>query len=187
VNSGSGTNLSIYSYSIANASGGSGYDYNGNVQSYTDSVTGAWSNLGYDSLNRLSAGTQLPVSGLPQSYCWTYDSFGNRTAQAISNQPFTNTAGATACQLAGSATLLANTAANFDASNRMTATSQNPNQANGYDTAGNVINDGVNSYLYDAEGRICAVANSPVPGMTTMTEYIYDAEGNRVAKGSITS
>jgi len=50
-----------------------------------------------------------------------------------------------------------------------------------------VINDGVNSYLYDAEGRICAVANSPVPGMTTMTEYIYDAEGNRVAKGTITN
>ena len=156
-------------------------------ESYTDSVTGAWSNLGYDSLNRLSAGTQMPPSGPPQSYCWTYDSFGNRTAQAISNQPFTNAAGATSCQLAGSATLLANTAANYDASNRMTATSQNPNQVNGYDAAGNVTNDGVNSYLYDAEGRICAVANSPVPGMTTMTEYIYDAEGNRVAKGSITS
>jgi len=46
--------------------------------------------------------------------------------------------------------------------------------------------DGIYSYLYDADGRICAVANTPMPGMTTMTGYVYDASGTRVAKGTIT-
>jgi RHS repeat-associated protein len=57
----------------------------------------------------------------------------------------------------------------------------------GYDAAGNVINDGMNQYLYDGEGRICAVASSPMPSMMVMTGYIYDADGTRVAKGSITA
>ena len=37
----------------------------------------------------------------------------------------------------------------------------------------------------DGEGRICAVANTAVQGPAIMTRYLYDAEGNRVAKGSI--
>lgn len=55
-----------------------------------------------------------------------------------------------------------------------------------YDEAGDAVGDNLNQYLYDAEGRICAVANTPVPSMSMMTGYIYDAEGTRVAKGSIT-
>jgi RHS repeat-associated protein len=47
--------------------------------------------------------------------------------------------------------------------------------------------DGQNQYLYDAEGRICAVFSSPIAGVASMTGYIYDADGNRVAKGTITS
>jgi RHS repeat-associated protein len=39
-------------------------------------------------------------------------------------------------------------------------------------------------YLYDGEGRICAVKNLTVG---SMTGYLYDAEGNRIAKGSITT
>jgi len=46
-----------------------------------------------------------------------------------------------------------------------------------------VTYDGLNSYLYDAEGRICAVKNS----VGSLTGYIYDAAGIRVAKGSLTS
>ncbi len=42
--------------------------------------------------------------------------------------------------------------------------------------------DGQNSYLYDAEGRICAVENG-----SGKTGYVYDAGGIRVAKGSLTS
>jgi hypothetical protein len=41
-------------------------------------------------------------------------------------------------------------------------------------------------YLYDAEGRGCAVKGAPVDGISAMTGYVYDADGNRVAKGTIT-
>jgi RHS repeat-associated protein len=180
-----GTGATVYSFAGS-------YDGVGNLTGYTDSVMGTWSMLssngtsGYDSLNRLSAATQTPVSGAAQSFCWTYDSFGNRTNQAISNMPFTNAAGATTCQLAGSANLVANTWANYNANNQFTATSQAPGGVS-YDVAGNVLNDGQNQYLYDAEGRICAVASSPVPSMTVMTGYLYDADGTRVAKGRIST
>jgi RHS repeat-associated protein len=49
-----------------------------------------------------------------------------------------------------------------------------------------VLNDGKNAYLYDGEGRLCAVdANYSVS--PSYTQYIYDAGGARVAKGSLTS
>src|SRR5580658_6359240 len=54
------------------------------------------------------------------------------------------------------------------------------------DAAGDVLYDGANYYSYDAEGRICAVQNYPQSGGTVATGYIYDAEGTRVAKGSVT-
>jgi RHS repeat-associated protein len=40
---------------------------------------------------------------------------------------------------------------------------------------------------YDAEGRICAVYSNPVLGASSMTGYLYDADGTRVAKGSISA
>ena len=43
--------------------------------------------------------------------------------------------------------------------------------------------DGLNSYLYDAEGRLCAVQNS----VGNMTGYFYDGSGIRVARGKLTS
>jgi RHS repeat-associated protein len=41
--------------------------------------------------------------------------------------------------------------------------------------------------VYDGEGRVCAVRSEPIPGTYTMTGYVYDAEGNRVSKGTILS
>ena len=57
-----------------------------------------------------------------------------------------------------------------------------------YDAAGDVTYDGVNNYAYDGEGRLCAMQyvtgiGSPGP----IVGYIYDAEGTRVAKGTLTS
>jgi len=46
-----------------------------------------------------------------------------------------------------------------------------------------VTYDGLNSYLYDAEGRLCAVQNS----VGNMTGYFYDGSGIRVARGKLTS
>ena len=45
-----------------------------------------------------------------------------------------------------------------------------------------MIQDGVNSYVYDAEGRVCAMH-----GVSGMVGYQYDANGARVSKGSISS
>ncbi|MGB6193138.1 MAG: RHS repeat-associated core domain-containing protein, partial [Terracidiphilus sp.] len=53
--------------------------------------------------------------------------------------------------------------------------------------AGNILSDGVVNYLYDAEGRVCAVAYTPMPGNTSYYGYEYDAEGNRVSKGTIST
>ena len=54
-----------------------------------------------------------------------------------------------------------------------------------YDQAGDVDVDPQNQYLYDAEGRICAVSSPNPLGGTIMTGYIYDADGTRVSKGTI--
>jgi hypothetical protein len=43
-----------------------------------------------------------------------------------------------------------------------------------YDAAGNVIQDSLNQYRYDAEGRICAV-QSNATGSAVYTGYVYDA------------
>jgi RHS repeat-associated protein len=182
----SGVALPIYEY---NAAGG--YDANGNVLSYTDSVMGAWS-FGYDQLNRLVTAANggallpntaaVPAPGWAADFCWAYDAFGNRLAQSTSNTQF-NTSDGT-CSTSG--TLYQNTIASYDAQNHVTSTN-----APGftltppppiYDAAGDVVNDGKNAYLYDAEGRICAVASNG-----NMTGYLYDAAGNRVAKGNISS
>jgi RHS repeat-associated protein len=171
------------------------YDPLGNLTSYTDSVMGTFNFVtgsgasGYDTLNRLSAGTLTPPSGsnqAPQSFCWSYDGFGNRITQATSNQPFSNAAGATTCQLANSGTLLSNAWTNQSAANnnRLAGASAAPGGV-AYDASGDVTYDGQNQYLYDGDGRICAVASTPIPGMTTMTGYVYDASGTRVAKGTI--
>jgi RHS repeat-associated protein len=172
-NAGSGSGQPVYSYSAV-------YDGAGNVTSYNDLVMGAW-NFSYDTLNRLATSLNTQASQASQQYagmsgCWSYDAFGNRTLEAISATPCTNNPVPTSWANY-------NTTAN---NNQFTNTSQAPGGV-GYDLAGDVLNDGVNTYLYDGEGRICAVSSQPLPNMTVMTGYLYDAEGTRVAKGTITT
>ena len=180
----------VYSYSVTTPSGASGYDGVGNVTAMQDSVMGA-SSYSYDNLNRVASSAYSSGSNSGQHTCWSYDSFGNRTNQATSNAAFTNAAGA-ACAPASGATYQP-AAVTVDAGNHLTTTPQLPSGLAGssgtwpnngiYDLAGNVINDGVNRYLYDAEGRVCAV-QSPTSGMIG---YQYDTDGARVGKGTITS
>ncbi len=76
---------------------------------------------------------------------------------------------------------------NGTGNNQMSGSSQNVNQGQYYDASGNIGNDGISAYLYDGEGRICAVQQQ-IPGIgSAMTGYIYDADGNRVAKGTISA
>jgi RHS repeat-associated protein len=170
------------------------YDAVGNVLGDFDSVMGTW-DFTYDSLNRLVTANASRNPYPYSNYCWAYDGFGNRLIEAESNQPFAvgSPAPDGACQPAegqdvmfNSSWALFNGTVNGTANNQMNATSQNVNQGSGYDAAGNVTYDGLNQYLYDGEGRICAVAES-VNGTTWLTGYIYNAEGERVSKGSITS
>jgi RHS repeat-associated protein len=139
------------------------------------SVMGTWSDS-YDTLNRLltaTAGANVPQPYAGNFGCWIYDAFGNRTSESMST---------TAC---ASNPPLTSWAAYYP-NNRIQSTSQAPGGVS-HDRAGDVTNDGLNQYLYDGEGRICAVASTPVPGMTTMTGYLYDAAGTRVAKGTISA
>jgi RHS repeat-associated protein len=146
-------------------------------KSHTDSVMGSWS-FGYDSLNRLTSTQNTAVTGVSGSYadlygCWTYDAFGNRLLEAYS------TASTTPCT----------TGANDNAQSTSTPQSASYNNrlsTRTHDAAGNVTYDLVNgnSYLYDAEGRLCAMASGAITG--SYTQYVYDAEERRVAKGTIT-
>lgn len=160
----------VYNYSA-------NYDGNSNVINYNDSVMGAW-NFYYDSLNRLSNSQNVGTTSTSTSYagmygCWSYDSFGNRTSEATSTTTCNNNPPLT-------------TWSAFNANNQLVNTSQ-AIAGVGTDSSGNVTNDGQHQYLYDAEGRICAVYTSVYGIGAFMTGYIYDAEGRRVSKGSITS
>jgi RHS repeat-associated protein len=156
---------SLYTYSVPTG----GYDHVGNLLKYVDSVTGTWS-FTYDSLNRLSTGseTAAPVGGsggsyLGQNLCNFYDSFGNRTQGSFQTAACTAT----------------NNAVMYGTNNRIT------NNLYTYDAAGDVTFDGTNWYAYDDGGRLCAIQTSPVGGSVAYG-YLYDAEGRRVAKGTIT-
>ncbi len=173
---------SIYNYSAF-------YDGVGNVSSLNDSVIGNWT-FTYDSLNRIASGsvTLGDLSGRYPYMCWSYDAFGNRTQQEMSSLGFlSGSGGGSACQPQSTAPV-ATDIASYDGNNRVSGTNAHGVTATpSYDSAGNILWDGAESYLYDAEGRVCAVKGAPIFGETVMTGYIYDAEGRRVAKGSIQS
>jgi RHS repeat-associated protein len=170
----------VYQYTVPTG----GYDPAGNLLSYTDNVMGTWG-FSYDTLNRLVSATDNESGNPNTNYCWAYDDFGNRLQQAGSNAAFTNAKGAAACTAATNASFT-NSWASYNANNQITGS---PQAAGGlaYDPAGDVTNDGQNRYLYDAEGRICAVYSNPIAGVPAMTGYLYDADGTRVAKGNITA
>ena len=71
----------------------------------------------------------------------------------------------------------------YNGQNQIRASSQAPG-GYGYDAAGDIAYDGSNNYVYDDEGRLCAVRTSLTGAWTG---YLYDAAGNRVAKGSLSS
>ncbi|MGB0064807.1 MAG: RHS repeat-associated core domain-containing protein, partial [Terracidiphilus sp.] len=174
--SASSTQQTVYSYSLV-------YDPAGNVSSVNDSVMGAW-NYGYDTLNRLVTGQDTATTSASQQFagqnlCWAYDSFGNRTVQSQQSA-------ACPAQSASMWVFNANNQVGAVIAPNSGAVSPSPYT---YDAAGDVTMDETkgNQYLYDAEGRICASLSQAVDGTTVMTGYVYNADGNRVAKGTITS
>ena len=154
----------------------------------TWTMTAPGGGSGYDTLNRLMAANATWPDGTPQSFCWQYDNFGNRLQQEASSEAFTSgSGGATACTAQSGATLATDLASYYTNNQIQSTNARGVTYMPGYDAAGNVLSDGANSYLYDAEGRVCAVESTPIPGMTAMTGYLYDADGTRVAKGTIST
>jgi RHS repeat-associated protein len=104
----------------------------------------------YDSLNRLSSMADSDSSQVCKGLSWTYDAWGNRTAQILK---------AGACRTFSVA---------VNTNNQFVGL---PYQ---YDAAGNMTHDASHSYSYDAEGHIIKV-----DGGSTAT-YVYDANGRRI-------
>jgi len=137
------------------------YDGNGNATAYNDSVAGNWT-VKNDSLHRFLSSTGT-YNGGASSFQETYDHFGNRnveyfTYKGVQNQP--------------------SPYLNFTAANNRVATWT-------YDNAGNLLNDGTNNYLYDAEDRLCAVQQVAASGH--MIGYVYAPDGTRLGKGNLSS
>jgi RHS repeat-associated protein len=137
------------------------YDGNSNVTGYNDSVNGSWT-ITNDALHRLTKSTGT-MNGVAATFQETYDHFGNRnveyfTYNGVQSQP--------------------SPYLNFTAGNNRAANST-------YDNAGNLLSDGTNSYLYDAEDRLCAVQQATTGG--DMIGYVYAADGPRLGKGNLTS
>ena len=66
----------------------------------------------------------------------------------------------------------------YNTSNQVTYSSLNSGAGLTYDAAGDMTYDGLNTYLYDAEGRISTVKNS----VGAITGYVYDAVGIRTTQ-----
>jgi RHS repeat-associated protein len=179
----------LYKYTILSYVSGSnpvGYDAAGNVVGFTDTAMGNWG-FSYDSLNRLAGGATSQAGNTKPNYCWSYDPFGNRAQQEASSLTFVaGSGGLNTCTPQSSASVSTDIAS-FNGYNQITSTNaRGATVTPQYDGRGNVTTDGLDTYLYDAEGRICASKSQPVPGVTAMTGYAYDADGQRVGKGPIT-
>ncbi|MDR3750720.1 MAG: hypothetical protein P4K94_04460, partial [Terracidiphilus sp.] len=164
----------------------SGFDAAGNLTNYSDStynggsIMGTWS-FQYDTLNRLVSAAAAAGTYTGQNLCWSYDAFGNRTLQSEQTS---------ACSNAGNiaSTLVFNTNNQLSGVIPPGSTVPSPSTLL-YDAAGDVTQDILtsNQYVYDAEGRICAFSTPSGTGGSIVVGYLYDANGARVAKGTIHS
>ena len=134
-----------YAYSSAGAN-------NGQISGITDGMdTGRTASYTYDGLGRLSTAATVGSSGYPAwGLSWTYDRFGNRTAQ-------TNTAGSVPSD---SLTISATT-------NQVTGSGYS------YDISGNMTSDYVNLFTADAASNQISSYNGVAAG------YLYDGKGIR--------
>ncbi len=174
------TAATVYSYCVPGpnnpscSSSNSGFDEVGNTTQSSDSVMGQWS-FGYDHQNRLTSAVPATgaYSGQSQQLCMNYDSFGNRTQSDFQT---------TACNPGSDPAT-----ARYSAANQITWFLNSAPSGFAYDASGDVTSDGINYYAYDGEGRLCATETWPYSGGVVAFGYVYDAEGRRVAKGTVNS
>lgn len=129
---------------------------NGQITGITDNVeTGRSVSYTYDALHRLKTAVTTGSTTYPQwGLSWTYDRYGNRSAQS---------------QTAGSPPANSLTFATTSGAGAYT------NRPDGYshDANGNMTNDGANTLTYDAENRVVAAGGAT---------YSYDGGGLRLKK-----
>ncbi len=135
---------SDYSYAVP----ANGYAPNGDILAFTDSATGGFQDS-YNDLNQLATALCTPNCN-SASAAYAYDRYGNRWSESANFTPPAAPENATF----------------NNAANHLDGYS--------YDAAGNLLNDGVHAYAYDAENRLLSVDG----GATA--SYAYDAEGRRV-------
>jgi RHS repeat-associated protein len=152
----SGTTLFGVTYGYTQNGGNTGQ-----ITSITDSVdAGRTVNYTFDALHRLSTAVTNGSTNYPKwGLSWTYDRYGNRTAQTV-------TAGSA---FSGSPTVSAST-------NRITALGS---ASFTYDSSGNLTQDDLYNYVYDAENRM--VQLQQLSG-TVIATYSFDGNSLRVIK-----
>ncbi len=146
-----------YKYDSSNCSTGTSGN-NGQIQCISDTVdSGRTAHYTYDALTRLSTATTNGSTPYPAwGLSWTYDRYGNRTAQSI----------ASGCTGISCPT---NSISVSTSTNRLTGSPYT------YDSNGNMTNDGANTLVYDAEDRVTSINSAA-------NEYTYDGNGRRVKK-----
>lgn len=136
---------------------------NGQITGIADNLdNGRSATYTYDGLARLTAATTVGSTNYPQwGLSWTYDRYGNRTAQGISSGCVAPMSCPTNSVTVDPTTNRINTA------------------GYSYDANGNMTGDGQNTLVYDGENR---VTNSS--GGLGSGAYTYDGNGLRVKRVS---
>jgi RHS repeat-associated protein len=137
---------------------GYGTGNNGQIQGITDaSGTAKSTSYTYDELGRLSAAsTGNLTSADTWALAWTYDRYGNRLSQAQTGGTLSGV---------------------YQPSLSVSAATNQISSGYSYDANGNLTNDALNTYVYDAENRLISMNG----GAHT---YAYDGNGLRVQKDS---
>ncbi|MDP3089955.1 MAG: RHS repeat-associated core domain-containing protein, partial [Nitrospira sp.] len=136
-----------------------GYD-NANRRTSLGYSNGTTTSYAYDLASRLTSIAHNGPSGLIESLTYTYDAAGNRFSADRTN---------------GTASLLPSAVASaaYDAANEQT---QFAGATLTYDANGNLTNDGLNTYQWDARNRLIGMS-----GGSTAT-FVYDPLGRRASK-----
>ena len=152
-------NIQDLNFGFNYASGDNGYLYDA-VATGTQALDRSYA---YDQVNRVA--TMTGTGGTCTGLSWTYDEWGNRLTQ----EPTGGT-----CNMS---TLT------YSATNQLNSTGYT------YDASGNLTNDSVHTYFYDAEDRIKQVDGTLGNCSTATACYSYDALGHRVEKmaGGVTT
>ncbi len=170
------------------------YDVNGN-RTLIKRPNGVDSTYSYDAANRLAAIVHADSGGTIESFSYTLDAVGNRTAVTSSAGTESYTLDAlnriTAVTYPGGPTV----SYTYDANGNRTVKNVSGGATTNYtyDDAGQLTFDGATTYTYDDAGNLVSrgsdsftwdhvgrLASATVGGVTTT--YTYDADGTRVSK-----